>query len=232
MIRRGQVVAVHPESRTVDLVMLDDGQRMARVEVMAGASDCGVWDVPSVKPPANEAAAGGMATSGRTLHAVLAPDGRGSGVVLGFVAPMGGLAVKEQDRYLYRHPSGAAFTIAPDGSIEVIHPSGSYFRMGTGDHQDLAGVVTSALPAAGGPVPQITMGTPDGVKLTVKPGGEVELTTPAELKLTYAHATLHGDIALTGTLTASVDVVANGISLHNHKHGGVAAGAAQTGVPV
>jgi phage baseplate assembly protein V len=43
--------------------------------------------------------------------------------------------------------------------------------------------------------------------------------------------TIIGDITLTGTLTASVDVIANGISLHNHKHGGVTAGSAQTGVP-
>jgi phage baseplate assembly protein V len=44
--------------------------------------------------------------------------------------------------------------------------------------------------------------------------------------------TINGDITLTGTLTASVDVIANGISLHNHKHIGVQAGGAQTGVPV
>jgi len=40
-----------------------------------------------------------------------------------------------------------------------------------------------------------------------------------------------GDITLTGTLTASVDVIAHGISLHNHKHGGVATGGGDTGVP-
>lgn len=43
---------------------------------------------------------------------------------------------------------------------------------------------------------------------------------------------INGDITLTGTLTASVDVIANGISLHNHKHGGVQSGGSQTGVPV
>lgn len=44
--------------------------------------------------------------------------------------------------------------------------------------------------------------------------------------------TINGDIALTGTLTASEDVVASGKSLKNHKHGGVQAGGAQTGAPV
>ena len=56
-------------------------------------------------------------------------------------------------------------------------------------------------------------------------GATVQLTSPGGISIS-------GDINLTGTLTASVDVVANGISLHNHKHGGVQAGSAQTGVPV
>jgi phage baseplate assembly protein V len=60
----------------------------------------------------------------------------------------------------------------------------------------------------------------------VLPGGAtVQLTSPGGIAIT-------GDITLTGTLTASVDVIANGISLHNHLHGGVQAGGAQTGVPV
>jgi phage baseplate assembly protein V len=56
-------------------------------------------------------------------------------------------------------------------------------------------------------------------------GATVQLTSTGGIKIS-------GDITLTGTLTATVDVIANGISLHNHKHGGVQAGAAQTGVPV
>jgi phage baseplate assembly protein V len=42
---------------------------------------------------------------------------------------------------------------------------------------------------------------------------------------------IKGDITLTGKLTASGDVVAGGISLMNHKHGGVQAGGAKTGAP-
>jgi phage baseplate assembly protein V len=41
-----------------------------------------------------------------------------------------------------------------------------------------------------------------------------------------------GDIAVTGKLTASDDVLAGGISLKDHKHSGVQDGAAQTGKPV
>lgn len=41
-----------------------------------------------------------------------------------------------------------------------------------------------------------------------------------------------GDVSITGMLTATVDVVADGKSLKSHKHGGVQAGAAQTGTPI
>lgn len=56
-------------------------------------------------------------------------------------------------------------------------------------------------------------------------GGTVDINAQGGLTIT-------GDIQLTGTLTASVDVIANGISLHNHKHGQVQSGSDQTGVPV
>lgn len=41
-----------------------------------------------------------------------------------------------------------------------------------------------------------------------------------------------GAAHFTGTLTADVDVVANGVSLHNHVHGGVQPGGGNTGAPV
>lgn len=43
--------------------------------------------------------------------------------------------------------------------------------------------------------------------------------------------TIEGDIALTGTLTASEDVIAAGISLTKHKHLGVTPGSGTSGVP-
>ena len=55
-------------------------------------------------------------------------------------------------------------------------------------------------------------------------GGQAELIADGGI-------TIVGDITLTGTLTASVDVIAAGISLVNHLHGGVMAGPADTGAP-
>lgn len=63
------------------------------------------------------------------------------------------------------------------------------------------------------------------LKAVLPAGATLQITADGGLSII-------GDIALTGTLTASVDVIANGISLHNHKHGGVQAGGAQTGTPV
>lgn len=60
-------------------------------------------------------------------------------------------------------------------------------------------------------------------KIHVKAAAEVMVETPL--------ATFSGDVQVEGTLTAAVDVIGGGISLKTHKHGGVQAGGAQTGVP-
>lgn len=64
------------------------------------------------------------------------------------------------------------------------------------------------------------------------PGGLVILFAPDGLRITAPGGiTLDGDLAVTGTVTASEDVVGGSISLKSHKHGGVQAGGAQTGAP-
>jgi phage baseplate assembly protein V len=49
-------------------------------------------------------------------------------------------------------------------------------------------------------------------------GGSVEISAP-------------GGLSITGTVTVAGDVIADGISLKTHKHGGVSPGGALTGVP-
>lgn len=44
--------------------------------------------------------------------------------------------------------------------------------------------------------------------------------------------TIRGDLTIEGAVTVTDDVTAGGISLKNHKHGGVQAGGSQTGAPV
>ena len=74
----------------------------------------------------------------------------------------------------------------------------------------------------------------------------VEINASTSTTVTTPTFTVNGDTVLngtvqqtgggaahfTGTLTADADVVANGVSLHNHVHGGVQPGGGNTGAPV
>jgi len=57
-----------------------------------------------------------------------------------------------------------------------------------------------------------------------KSDGDVEIKPAAKV-------TILGDLDVTGTVTATVDVLADGISLHDHTHGGVDTGSGDTGPP-
>lgn len=46
-----------------------------------------------------------------------------------------------------------------------------------------------------------------------------------------AKVTVDGDLHCTGTMTADVDVIGNGVSLHDHTHGGVQSGSSDTEPP-
>ena len=75
----------------------------------------------------------------------------------------------------------------------------------------------------------------DGAEFGYDPdAGEADVTLPTGGKLTIVAdggVTITGDVEVTGTITASTDVIADGISLKNHTHPGVQAGAAHTGAP-
>jgi len=53
---------------------------------------------------------------------------------------------------------------------------------------------------------------------------EVNIKSPGATNIT-------GNLNVTGTITASVDVVGGGKSLKNHTHGGVQTGGGNTGAP-
>lgn len=82
----------------------------------------------------------------------------------------------------------------------------------------------------------------DGTRLSYDPAAHALTAVLAEGGTASIEApggiTLKGDVTIEGTLHASgeidsdADVKAAGISLKTHKHGGVQAGAAQTGTPV
>ncbi|MCQ4319724.1 phage baseplate assembly protein V [Stutzerimonas stutzeri] len=59
---------------------------------------------------------------------------------------------------------------------------------------------------------------------TLPSGGKAQINAPGGLSVL-------GDVDITGTVTVSEDVVASGISLVNHTHGGVDTGPGSTGAP-
>lgn len=99
----------------------------------------------------------------------------------------------------------------------------------------LVGIYSSGNPAPGSAANLDRTTYPDGavieydaaahkLRAQLPGGGQAELIAAGGI-------TIVGDITLTGTLTASVDVIAAGISLVNHVHGEVMPGGADTGAP-
>lgn len=89
-------------------------------------------------------------------------------------------------------------------------------------------VPVCALPSNQFPMPSLN---PDEVKIKF-PSGEITLNQKsgvADFHLTQLN--IHADVNITGQLTATEDVIASGISLKTHTHGGVKNGGGNTGVP-
>lgn len=97
---------------------------------------------------------------------------------------------------------------------------------------DIAGaVVLRGLYSTAHPAPRsdtvLRFSTPDGATFDYDPDAHaLTIALPAGGSID-----LDGDLNVTGTITATEDVVGGGKSLKTHKHGGVQAGGAQTGVP-
>ncbi|MFN3795877.1 phage baseplate assembly protein V [Sphingobium yanoikuyae] len=68
-------------------------------------------------------------------------------------------------------------------------------------------------------------------------GGTAAIEAPGGVKVIgdtdiAGDVIVRGDLYVTGTIRATGDVIGDGISLKNHRHGNVQAGTAQTGAPV
>jgi len=113
--------------------------------------------------------------------------------------------------------------------VQVICPGG---EIGAG--LVLGGIGSAANPApASDAAPLIVF--KDGAQIRYDPDAhELSIVLPAGATTSLISGggiAVTGDVTLTGQLTASVDVIADGISLNSHTHGGVQAGGSQTGAP-
>lgn len=70
-----------------------------------------------------------------------------------------------------------------------------------------------------------------GARVTISPNGSVTIDANSTLTVNAPSTTWVGNITQQGTFTSDTDVIAGGISLKTHTHGGVLSGGASTGVP-
>ncbi|MBX9901258.1 MAG: phage baseplate assembly protein V [Burkholderiaceae bacterium] len=105
----------------------------------------------------------------------------------------------------------------PSGEWWLVHKQGAFIKL-TNDAKLL---VNSQV--------EIDVTTPT---LNITVAGNANLSVSGNITSSAAAWNHTGDVNVSGTVTASTDVVGGGKSLKTHKHSGVVAGGAQTGTPV
>lgn len=131
MLRRGVVVGVHPEGPCVDLVLTDNGARLAGVPVMSmsASSDGGWLDLVKMTEDANKWKINGDKST--VVYGLVAPLAGGAYVCLGFLFPVGSKAVTgNPGEFYHRHQSGTAVRIDELGAYTVESVSGTIVAAG------------------------------------------------------------------------------------------------------
>lgn len=141
MLEVARVVAIHPESHSVDVCLMNDGRRVGGVQVLSTAfgTNFGLTDLATPDLTTGEPYETG-ATWTRDIYGIVAWL-KATPVVLGFIAPqVSQMNFDEDDRMIYRHSSDVYMTVDKDGNTELFHPSGAYVRIATDPaHEDLTG---------------------------------------------------------------------------------------------
>lgn len=138
-LRWGRVTAIHPDDYSVDLVMTDDGSRLAGVQVLTpfASTNSGLNDMPQ---PSGGSDWSLTASRDSDVLAGVAFFAQYP-VVLGFRFPqICQMLFNEVGRRINRHQSDVYSTTDAQGNTELYHPSGTYLRIGSSPaHEDLTG---------------------------------------------------------------------------------------------
>lgn len=239
MLKLAKVVTMRPADNSADILFLDNGAPAVGVPIMAGAgtsSRTGTVDQPA--PTINAADKWAPQDSKDTdITAVVGWFGN-QPIIMGFLYPqMSQMLFADIDRRISRHTSDVYSTIDKDGNAEFYHPSGAYIRFGTSPaHDDLTGLDLDAkwrITRNTDKAVHIHVGQAGGAaSLDIAPGGAIVITTVADVTVNSPTSTVNGDAVVNGDVTVNEgDVIADGISLKNHTHGGITPGAAQTDAP-
>lgn len=140
MLDLGRVVAIHPESHSVDLLMMADGRRLTGVQVVSGSASTNTGSNDLATPDINNAGNPFESTPSGTRDALAVVAYAGHiPLVMGFLFPqVSQLLFPDPDRMVYRHASDVYVTIDKSGNTEIAHPSGTFFKIGaTPEHDDL-----------------------------------------------------------------------------------------------
>ena len=199
MLKLAKVVATHPEDHSVDLVMIDDGTRIAGVQVLTSSAtgNTGVHDLPTPDRPSGDKW-DLVGETDRDMIAVVGSIGR-SAVVVGFLFPqISQMLFKDPNRRVMRHASDVYTSIDGQGNAEFFHPSGAYVRFGTSaSHEDLSGTDADGKWA-------ITKNTGNQVHIHIEQaGGKASVNiAPSGAIVVNSQSTL--DFNITGNLTAVI----------------------------
>jgi hypothetical protein len=256
MLRLGRVVAIHPEDNSVDIVMTDDGARLAGVQVLASSASTrsGLVDLPVPAQPDEGDAKWDITkvTESDVIAAVAYFDAMRMPVVVGFLYPqINQMLFAEEGRKLDRHHSDVYSAIDKDGNVEWFHPSGTYVRMAVSpEHEDLDGKDFDKKWKTDRNTDKrvsfrLAIKNSDGTKatITIDPDGNVSLAHIGNLNIETSGNAAHTAQTITmnaDTLMINANVAINSDSMtHNgvdigrsHRHSGVDAGPDNTGAPV
>lgn len=210
-LRWGRVAAIHPEDYSVDLVMTDDGSRLAGVQVLTphASTNSGSNCLPQPSTPASGNVWDLTETTDRDVLAGVAFFGQYP-VVLGFRYPqVCQMLFKDLQRAINRHPSDFYTSIDAQGNFEAYHPSGTYLRIGASSaHEDLTGKDFDGLwkitkNTTSAPHVHLTVANAGSsvASFDIDPSGNVTAQNNGNLS-----ATVGGNVtaSVTGTLTATV----------------------------
>lgn len=129
-MKRGIVVATHPEDHSVDLLM-SDGRRMVGVQVMTsnGSTRSGVFDMPAVPEKKNKWDV--LKQTGQDQIAIV-DFVDGLPVVVGFLFPqVNQMTLSDPKTRMTRHQSDVVTIIDGNAECQILHPAGAAILIGS-----------------------------------------------------------------------------------------------------
>jgi len=214
MLELGRVTAVHPESHSIDVTLINDGRNLSGVRVLSptASGNTGLNDLPQCSVDSSADKPFDAPIGIREMFAAVAFFS-GLPICVGFMFPnVSQLLFPDPNLKVDRHASDVYETIDGAGNYEFFHPSGTYIRIGeTSAHKDLTGTDFDARwkienNTARAPHVHIEVKNGGATKavINIDPSGNITESNVGNLT-----AAVGGHIAVTAGGTASVTSTGN-----------------------